>query len=177
MSPQGPSRTEGLEVNAPAQPPLVMESHARRLTSSEKKFLTNNAHEDKAQDSLLASMEKTGESLMNQATASCADSLRDSAIAWLDSLHTMPIQPGGVMISPGSQDQRTIGCATALMTAGALKAMRDLSPSCLSGGCSRDQETKTATGQEAASAQAENRGHMVTMVEVPNEEDNTAYQW
>ncbi|SJL10442.1 uncharacterized protein ARMOST_13828 [Armillaria ostoyae] len=35
---------------------------------------------------------------------------------------------------------------------------------------------KTATGQGAASAQAVNRGHPVLVVEVPDEEDNMAYQ-
>ncbi len=37
--------------------------------------------------------------------------------------------------------------------------------------------TKTAAGQEAASAQAVKRGHSVTMIEVSDEEDNTTYQW
>ncbi|SJL18203.1 uncharacterized protein ARMOST_21781 [Armillaria ostoyae] len=35
---------------------------------------------------------------------------------------------------------------------------------------------ETATGKEAASAQAVNRGHPVVMVEVPDEEDDTAYK-
>ncbi|SJL16236.1 uncharacterized protein ARMOST_19756 [Armillaria ostoyae] len=35
---------------------------------------------------------------------------------------------------------------------------------------------KAAAGQGAANAQAVNRGHPVLMVEVPDEEDNTAYQ-
>ncbi|SJL16403.1 uncharacterized protein ARMOST_19927 [Armillaria ostoyae] len=35
---------------------------------------------------------------------------------------------------------------------------------------------KTAAGQEAASAQAVNRGHSVTLIKVPDEDDNTAYQ-
>ncbi|SJL08318.1 uncharacterized protein ARMOST_11681 [Armillaria ostoyae] len=35
---------------------------------------------------------------------------------------------------------------------------------------------KTAAGQEAASIQAVNRGHPVLMVEVPDEDDDTAYQ-
>ncbi|SJL01318.1 uncharacterized protein ARMOST_04638 [Armillaria ostoyae] len=35
---------------------------------------------------------------------------------------------------------------------------------------------KTAAGQEAASAQAVNRGHSVSMIEVPDEDDDTAYQ-
>ncbi|PBK60329.1 hypothetical protein ARMSODRAFT_1026722 [Armillaria solidipes] len=34
---------------------------------------------------------------------------------------------------------------------------------------------KIAAGQEAASAQAVNRGHKVTLIEVPNEEDDTAF--
>ncbi|SJL15452.1 uncharacterized protein ARMOST_18950 [Armillaria ostoyae] len=35
---------------------------------------------------------------------------------------------------------------------------------------------KTAAGQEAASAQAVNRGHSVTCIEVPDEDDDTAFQ-
>ncbi len=35
---------------------------------------------------------------------------------------------------------------------------------------------KTATGQEAASAQAVKRGHQVTMIEVPDDEDDTSFQ-
>ncbi len=37
-------------------------------------------------------------------------------------------------------------------------------------------EERTAKGKEAASAQVVKRGHTVTMVEVPDLEDNTAYQ-
>ncbi len=38
--------------------------------------------------------------------------------------------------------------------------------------------TKAATGQEAASAQAVKRGHTVTMIEVPDPDDDTTYhQW
>ncbi|SJL13525.1 uncharacterized protein ARMOST_16969 [Armillaria ostoyae] len=35
---------------------------------------------------------------------------------------------------------------------------------------------RTATGQEAASAQAVKRGHSVTLIEVPDKDDDTAYQ-
>ncbi len=35
---------------------------------------------------------------------------------------------------------------------------------------------RIAAGQEAASAQVVERGHQVTMIEVPDEEDDTAYQ-
>ncbi len=52
-------------------------------------------------------------------------------------------------------------------TVGALNEMKN-QPSCLDG--------RTAAGQEAASAQAVERGHQVVMVEVPDEEDDTAYQ-
>ncbi len=39
-------------------------------------------------------------------------------------------------------------------------------------------EERTAAGQEAASAQAVKRGPTVTMIEVPNLDDNTTYrQW
>ncbi len=37
-------------------------------------------------------------------------------------------------------------------------------------------EERTAAGQEAASAQAVKRGHQVTMIEVPDDEDDTSFQ-
>ncbi len=37
-------------------------------------------------------------------------------------------------------------------------------------------EERTAAGKEAASAQAVKRGHTVTMIEVPDEEDDTSYR-
>ncbi|SJL06857.1 uncharacterized protein ARMOST_10199 [Armillaria ostoyae] len=43
-------------------------------------------------------------------------------------------------------------------------------------GRSPEEIPRTATGQEAASAQAVNRGHQVTLIEVPDEDDNMAYQ-
>ncbi|KAK0226783.1 hypothetical protein EDD85DRAFT_958544 [Armillaria nabsnona] len=39
-----------------------------------------------------------------------------------------------------------------------------------------DKDDKKAAGQEAASAQAVERGHTVSMIEVPDEEDNTSFQ-
>ncbi len=43
---------------------------------------------------------------------------------------------------------------------------------------SQAMEERTAAGQEAASAQAVKRGHMVTMIEVPDPDNDTAYrQW
>ncbi len=47
------------------------------------------------------------------------------------------------------------------------------------GTCARQTaEERTAAGQEAASAQAVKRGHSVTMIEVPDPDNNTAYrQW
>ncbi len=45
------------------------------------------------------------------------------------------------------------------------------------GTCAREaMKERTATGQEAAGAQAVNRGHTVTMIEVPDEDDDTAYR-
>ncbi len=38
------------------------------------------------------------------------------------------------------------------------------------------EDDQKATGQKAASTQAVNRGHKVTMIEVPDKEDNTTYQ-
>ncbi len=75
---------------------------ARSVTPA-KKRMTKDTHEDKAQDSASIQLEKPDESTMNQAIAS---SLRDSASLQPDSLLLMPIQPGGVMIPSGSQDQR-----------------------------------------------------------------------
>ncbi len=85
------------------------------------------------------------------------------------SLHSLPIQPGGVMIPPESQDRRTARCAIA-----------DAAPS----NVGAPNETKnrpsrpdrTADEQGSASAQAVKRGHQVVMIEVPDEEDDTAYQ-
>ncbi len=39
------------------------------------------------------------------------------------------------------------------------------------------EDDKKAAGLESASTQAVKRGHQVIMVEVPDEEDNTAYRW
>ncbi len=36
--------------------------------------------------------------------------------------------------------------------------------------------TKIAAGQEATSAQVVKRGHQVTMIEVPDDEDDTSFQ-
>ncbi len=45
------------------------------------------------------------------------------------------------------------------------------------GTCARQAtEERTAAGKEAASAQAVNRGHTVTMIEVPDEEDDASYR-
>ncbi|SJL06536.1 uncharacterized protein ARMOST_09877 [Armillaria ostoyae] len=49
-------------------------------------------------------------------------------------------------------------------------------PSKAAGDANASATKKKAAGQEAASAQAVERGHPTTMVEVPNEDDNTAYQ-
>ncbi len=62
---------------------------------------------------------------------------------------------------------RTIGCAMA-STQDTQYSISTCAPQVM--------KERIATGQEAASAQAVNRGHTVTMIEVPNEEDNTAYQ-
>ncbi len=35
---------------------------------------------------------------------------------------------------------------------------------------------RTAAGKEAASAQVVKRGHQVTMIEVPDDEDDTSFQ-
>ncbi len=71
------------------------------------------------------------------------------------------------MIPPGSQDQRTVGCATAPNAAEVPNKMENRPPRL--GG-------RTAAGQEAASAQVVERGHQVAMIEVPDEEDDTTYQ-
>ncbi len=91
--------------------------------------------------------------------------------AWAQpvSTHSLPIQPRGVMIPPGSQERRTAGCAIA-----------DAAPS----NVGAPNETKnrpshpdrTADEHGSASAQAVKRGHHVAMIEVPDEDDDTAYQ-
>ncbi len=73
------------------------------------------------------------------------------------------------MFPPGSQDRRTAGCANA-----------DAAPS----NVGAPKETKnrpsrpdgTADEHGSASAQAVKRGHQVAMIEVPDEDDDTAYQ-
>ncbi|SJL11279.1 uncharacterized protein ARMOST_14682 [Armillaria ostoyae] len=49
-------------------------------------------------------------------------------------------------------------------------------PSKAAGDANATATKKTAAGQEAASAQAVNRGHSVTCIEVPDEDDDTAFQ-
>ncbi len=85
------------------------------------------------------------------------------------SLHTPPIQPGGVMIPPGSQDQRTAGCATADAAPSNIRA-----PNETKNRPSRPDRTADESGP--ASTQAVKRGHQVAMIEVPDEEDDTTYQ-
>ncbi len=199
--------------------------------------MTKDTHEDKAQDSASIQLEKPDESTMNQAIAS---SLRDSASLQPDSLLLMPIQPGGVMIPSGSQDQRpnnndqshgksshspTADCDEGCpempnvtrdplgpgVTDQAGKTVRwaqvestvstrisgqvqDGTPeaehSHLTAKGQDDKKTRypastcarqatgerTAAGQEAARAQAVEMGHQVTLIEVPDKEDDTAYQ-
>ncbi len=91
-------------------------------------------------------------------------------IAQPASLHTPPIQPGGVMIPPGSQDQRTVGCATAETAPSNVGALNETKnqPSC--------PDRRIANEHGSASAQAGKRGHQVAMIEVPDEEDDTTYQ-
>ncbi|PBK59593.1 hypothetical protein ARMSODRAFT_1027284 [Armillaria solidipes] len=55
------------------------------------------------------------------------------------------------------------------VVADANQRMRDAPTQC------KATTTKTAAGKEAASTQAVNRGHSVTIVEIPNEEDDTAF--
>ncbi len=54
---------------------------------------------------------------------------------------------------------------------------KDDKKACYSAGtCARQAtEERTATGKEAASAQAVKRGHQVTMIEVPDDEDDTSF--
>ncbi|SJL17084.1 uncharacterized protein ARMOST_20626 [Armillaria ostoyae] len=49
-------------------------------------------------------------------------------------------------------------------------------PSKAAGDANATATKKTAAGQEAASAQAVNRGHSVTCIEIPDEDDDTAFQ-
>ncbi len=89
-----------------------------------------------------------------------------NAVAQPASTQPMPIQPGGVMIPPGSQDRRTTGCAAAPTNVRAPKATGTQFP----------RPDRTADEHGSANAQAVKRGHQVAMIEVPDEDDNTAYQ-
>ncbi len=89
------------------------------------------------------------------APATCSGGMSDSYVKGL----SLPQSDSRNLVRhdtpPGDLDEdqrvaRTVGCATA--------------------------PTKAAERKEAASAQAVKRGHTVTMIEVPDEEDNTAYQ-
>ncbi len=104
-----------------------------------------------------------------QARSAAASSSSPDA---LQNLLQSIVQPGNRIDDPrGDPDEthvtRTVGCATAPTQ----DAQYSIST------CAQ-QETKEriAVGKEAASAQAVKRGHMVTMIEVPDEEDDTAYQ-
>ncbi len=163
VSPQGPSCAVGLEVNAQVQPPLLMESHAR--ISKSKSPLGEASMKNK---------HAVGAGPAGGRMTSCSP----KETGWAGkSVHSAQVKPTALLTSSsevrrglpqsyssnevqrdtpmGNPDEdahvtRTIGCAMA--------------------------PTKTAAGQEAASAQAVNRGHKVTMVEVPDEKDNTAFK-
>ncbi len=81
--------------------------------------------------------------------------------------HSTPIKPGGAMIPPRSQDRRPAGCTAAPIDTRTPKATgnRSLCPE------------GTADKQGSTSAEAVKRGHQVAMIEVPDEDDDTAYQW
>ncbi len=101
-------------------------SHLRR-TAETAPTESPNASKDKARDSERVTMRTTPVSTGNNTTdadphAASAPSTSDpggdqhatgNAVAQPASTQPMPIQPGGAMIPPGSQDRRTARCATA----------------------------------------------------------------
>ncbi len=158
-------------------------SHLRR-TAETAPTKRPNALEDKAWDPEQETMRITGvltstanpriaphaTETMGHDYSSTVRHAVGKTIAQPVSLHTPPIQPGGVMIPPESQDRRTAGCATA-----------DAAPSNV--GVPKETKNRpsrpdgTANEHGSASAQAVKRGHQVAMIEVPDEEDDTTYQW
>ncbi len=186
VPPRGSSHagsSEGIGADAETSPGT--ERIARRLKSKSPRAEAStktgaDAPEDKAQDPERVTMRTTGVFMSTDPRIAphaaettgndCSSTNRHAvgkAIAQPVSLHTPPIQPGGVMIPLGSQDRRTVGCATAPNTAGMPNATENQPPR--PGG-------RTAAGQEATSAQVVERGHQVAMIEVPDKEDDTAYQ-
>ncbi len=195
VPPRGSSRagsSEGIGADAETSPDT--ERNARRLKSkspraeaSTKKGATptrcSDALEDKARDPERVHLWTTPTSTGDDTTdadphAAGAPCISDpggdqyaagNARAQPVSLHSLPIQPGGVMIPLGSQDRRTTGCAiadTAPSNVGVLKETKNR-PSHPDG---------TAEEHGSASAQAVKRGHQVAIIEVPDEDDDTAYQ-
>ncbi len=91
------------------------------------------------------------------------------------SVHSAQVKPSvSARISGQDQDD-----ASRERTAGSLLATGedDQKTRYSAGTCtSQTMEERIAAGKEAASAQAVNRGHTVTMIEVPDEEDDVSYQ-
>ncbi len=187
VSPWGPSCAAGIEVNATVQPPLVMESHARRSKcksplgeasmKTEDKTMHSGPigksprsatqHQDEGWDHVGAGPRKgerndsqslagadlgvinpRGSRLPKSTVSDCSCNIRSSPVIKLNLLLQTNTPPGDP--DEDAHVARTVGCTMA--------------------------PTKTAERMEAASAQAVKRGHLVTMIEVPDEEDNTAYQ-
>ncbi len=170
------------KAGPPARSALPARSHLQRTTETAlTECPSKNAHEDKAWDPERVTMRTTG-ALTSTANPSITPHAAEmtghdysstdrhtvgKAIAQPVSLHTLPIKPGGAMIPTGSQDRRTVGCATAPNTAGTPNATENRPPR---------PSGRTADEQGSTSAQAVKRGHQVAMIKVPDEEDDTAYQ-
>ncbi len=184
VPPWGSSRagsSEGIGTDAETSPGT--EQNVRRLKSKSPRAEASTKTEDKARDpervhlwtTPVSTGDNTTDADPHAAGAPCisdpggdqyaAGNARTQPV----SLHSPPIQPGGVMIPPGSQDRRTARCTiadTALSNVGVPKEMKNR-PSHPDG---------TAEEHGPASTQAVKRGHQVAMIEVPDEDDDTAYQ-
>ncbi len=178
VPPQGSSHAVSLEANATVQPPLVTERNMRRL-----KFKSPGKTEAsmKNQPSMKPMMQGKERADIARTTSRTAGAEREvpsdpagmEAADWAGkTVHLAQVESivpersfamgddtyksriSQTTDSPEHHSKtrktRTIGCTMALM--------------------------KTATGQEAASAQMVKRGHQVTMIEVPDEDNDVSFQ-
>ncbi len=178
VCPWGPSHAVGLEANTMAWPPLVTEQNARMLKfkspgwqgalmknqPSTEPVVQGKDRADTPQTTSHAAgakrwvpsdpagMEEKGEAVSSSAMTLTQPVVPERLFTVGDDTYKSRVCQTTTPLEHHSETHktRTVGCAMA--------------------------PTKTATGQEAAGAQAVKRGHSVTMIEVPDEEDDTAYQ-
>ncbi|SJL17387.1 uncharacterized protein ARMOST_20937 [Armillaria ostoyae] len=107
-----------------------------------------------------------------------SDPLRPEVAGWTgNSMFTVRVQPV-VLTVPAVQKGDTSVLDWQIPHPDTQKKIdedRQECPSKTAGDANATAMKKIAAGQEAASAQAVNRGHRVTLIEVPNEEDDTAF--